>query len=106
MTIARCLLLVSTCVLATSFAAPDGARAQTGYGTILFENNTSITIDFYARGEFACRALSHGHCQAMVRAGNGISVGWSGGGQSDMSGIVNLASGETVTVPLYEEYVD
>lgn len=83
---------------AVSLFSSNSLIAQTGYGTVLFENRTAVILDFYARGEFQCRALSGGVCASQVRAGSDIPLQAVASNEGRVSSNIDqLDSGDTHT---------
>jgi len=70
-------------VLAACFmpAAPASAQ-QTGWGQISLNNQTSIVLDLYVDGHYACRALSGLFCTSQEREGSHVCTASGEGGRA------------------------
>ncbi|HLL28064.1 MAG TPA: hypothetical protein VKT73_10535 [Xanthobacteraceae bacterium] len=76
--------------------------AQTGYGQIVLENHTSVTLDLYVDGRNSCRALSNLSCTTQEHVGfHQISAVASDG--RNASNAVNLEQGQVVTWTISEQ---
>ena len=61
-------MLIAGFIFLTS-AIPSGSTAGTGYGQLVFQNNTSVAGDMYYDQSYACYAQARMMCPSMVRPG-------------------------------------
>jgi hypothetical protein len=65
------------------FAAAAPAEAQqTGWGQITLNNQTSIDLDLFVDGHYACRALAGLFCTSQEREGKHLCTAQGEGGHA------------------------
>jgi hypothetical protein len=93
------LSLLAGVGLVVSVIAGD---AQTGYGQIVLQNNTSVTLDLFVDGRNSCRALRNLTCTTQERAGF-HTLAAQAPDQRSAQATVDLQSGQVVTWTISEQ---
>lgn len=78
-------------------ASAGAATAQTGYGQITLQNNTSVTLDLYVDADYGCRALPNLACTTSATAGEHNLTAQSTDGRSVVYPGVVVESGGSYT---------
>lgn len=78
-------------------AVASMAKAQTGYGQITLQNDTSVTLDLYVDGNYGCRALPNLACTTSALAGEHNLTAQATDGRSAVQPGVVVESGGSYT---------
>ena len=94
----RLLLAISLLSVVSGGAV---ALAQgTGYGEIVFDNQTSVTGDMYVDGSYSCRALAGLTCSAHAQAGSHRAEFRFVDGDVFIADPFYLQDGASITIPV------
>lgn len=64
------LACAAAMVVCAAILAAPAVTQETGWGQITLNNQTSITLDLFVDGHYACRALAGMICTSQEREGN------------------------------------